>query len=54
MMSNFDVVPVYNKDRFLFQSIMEDFISRGFFFTNMITEESKKEKVLGFFLKEIQ
>ena len=53
-MKKFDTVYFHNKNRGRFAWIMQEFISMGFFYTNMISQESKNIGYVGAFMKEVK
>ena len=52
-MKNFDAIYFHKDQRWCFTSLMQEFVSMGFFYSNMITQESKNKGYLGVFLKEV-
>lgn len=53
-MKKFDVVPFPSHLRYNFTAIMREMVAMGFIWSNCITEDSKKDNILGFFLKEVR
>lgn len=45
-------IPLHRNQRYNFTAIMREFVSMGFTWTTLISEESKKEGIIGFFIQK--